>query len=230
MTLHVLRQDEAVVVSRGGRLRVVAPWPSSTHVNNKIHDDPGVPTDSSSTPSSGVHGYALRYELPSLSPSSSSSSVVEEPVLLCRGLVEGTSWEAIHRDLIASCSAAGDDGGGGGEGGGGGDGGGEGVRDVVSYLTRHPEHGGAFWLLVRDARGACFARTDTLGREPLLTRRVLKGASEAEEDIAGGGEGRERVCDGDANNNNNDVECEWVLASAPGGAWWGLYKLNPADP
>ena len=39
-------------------------------------------------------------------------------------------------------------------------------------LRREPRHGGAFWLVARDNRdGRCFARTDSLGRVPLLWRR-----------------------------------------------------------
>jgi|AntAceMinimDraft_5_1070358.scaffolds.fasta_scaffold15498_1 hypothetical protein len=209
MTLHVLRQDEAVIVSRGGRLRVVAPSPQPCS------------EEAGRVPTHGVHvyGYPLRYELPSLSPSwSPTSGTVEEPVLLCRGLVEGTSWDIIHRDLVAWCKGSQEfncGGAGAGEGGGGGGG------DVASYLLRHPEHGGAFWMLARDADGVCFARTDTLGREPLLVRKVTARA-EGEGEGKGAGEGGDRArdddigCrDGDGESNHND----WVLATAPGGAW-----------
>ena len=102
MTLHVLRRDEAVVVSaRGGWLHVVAPPPlRSPHCHSQLE---GVPTSTldhavgalsidtgaaaGTVGGSGagvVHGYEVRYSVP---PHGT------EPVLLCRGLLEGSACQ-----------------------------------------------------------------------------------------------------------------------------------------
>jgi hypothetical protein len=114
MTLHVLRRDEAVVVSaRGGWLHVVAPpplrsprcqsnemdgVPTSTleHAVEALSIHAGVGAGTVGGSGAGmVHGYEVRYSVPPHG---------DEPVLLCRGLLEGRACQTMLKSY-GPCSS-----------------------------------------------------------------------------------------------------------------------------
>ena len=85
--------------------------------------------------------------------------VTETPALICRGLVEGTTWEELHADLASL------------EDDGNGD-----EDDVTSrWMLRRPSHGGCFLVAALDKHRTFRLRTDTLGRCPVLVRDFGEG-------------------------------------------------------
>ena len=81
MTLHVLGQDESIAVAPGGRVRIVAPDHASTSGGDGGRD--------AADRVERLHGYVVRGE------------VTAAPALIARGLVEGTTWEELHADLVS---------------------------------------------------------------------------------------------------------------------------------
>ena len=144
MTLHVLRADESIAVTPGGRVRILAPVPrASTSARDPSGDD----GDDSIDVGGRLHGYVVRGE------------VTETPALICRGLVEGTTWEELHADLASL------------EDDGNGD-----EDDVTSrWMLRRPSHGGCFLVAALDKHRTFRLRTDTLGRCPVLVRDFGEG-------------------------------------------------------
>ena len=144
MTLHVLRADESIAVTPGGRVRIVAP---PARASTSARDPSGGDGDDSIDVGGRLHGYVVRGE------------VTETPALICRGLVEGTTWEELHADLASL------------EDDGNGD-----EDDVTArWLLRRPSHGGCFLVAALDKHRTFRLRTDTLGRCPVLVRDFGEG-------------------------------------------------------
>ena len=143
MTLHVLGHDESIAVAPGGRVRIVAPDHASTSGGDGGRD--------AADRIERLHGYVVRGE------------VTAAPALIARGLVEGTTWEDLHADLV---SLGDDDDGDDGDG----DDDDADLSSAARWLLRRPSHGGCFVAAVLDARGTFRLRTDTLGRCPVLMR------------------------------------------------------------
>ena len=145
MTLHVLRADESIAVTPGGRVRILAPAPA--RASTSARDPSGGDGDDSIDVGGRLHGYVVRGE------------VTETPALICRGLVEGTTWEELHADLASL------------EDDGNGD-----EDDVTSrWMLRRPSHGGCFLVAALDKHRTFRLRTDTLGRCPVLVRDFGEG-------------------------------------------------------
>ena len=181
MGVHALRWDESVVVNGDGRVRVVA-WSrgggggggegdgekDGGRVPKFRDDDDGAADDGARL----VRGYAPRYELPARGERGGDALT-----LVCRGHVDGLAWEDVHRALADAMSSSSSS-----------------SSSLASALASTPNAGGAFFMLARDdATGVVAARTDALGREPLMTRRF-----------------------GDDDDDDDDG---WILANAPGGDW-----------
>ena len=145
MALHVLGQDESIAVAPGGRVRIVAPDHASTSGGDGGRD--------AADRIERLHGYVVRGE------------VTAAPALIARGLVEGTTWEELHADLVSLGDDDDDD----GDDGDGDDDDAD-LSSAARWLLRRPSHGGCFVAAVLDARGTFRLRTDTLGRCPVLMR------------------------------------------------------------
>ena len=144
MALHVLGQDESMRSRPAG---------ASASSRPTTRQRPAATAVATPPTASSACGYVVRGE------------VTAAPALIARGLVEGTTWEELHADLV---SLGDDDDGADADGDDGAD---DADRsDAARWLLRRPSHGGCFVAAVLDARGTFRLRTDTLGRCPVLMR------------------------------------------------------------
>ena len=186
MVMLEIPHDAAVLVSPGGRLRVLAPRDTPLPASKKLM--------SLDDQRSYVYlpGYKVTHDM---------GPNTQAPTLLFRGPLDGTNWEELHADLCKTESRARNraararklssyDG-----------------IDVVEYFLREPEHGGFFWCLCRGVDGRITVRSDTLGKQPVLYHRVPHDAfEEAANEKHRGWE--DAVVEG-------DVACDWLVAPAP---------------
>ena len=186
MVMLEISREAAVLVSPGGRLRVLAPRDTPLPASKKLM--------SLDDQRSYVYlpGYKVTHDM---------GPNTQAPTLLFRGPLDGTNWEELHDDLCKTESRAKNraararklssyDG-----------------IDVVEYFLREPEHGGFFWCLCRGVDGRITVRSDTLGKQPVLYHRVPHDAfEEAANEKHRGWE--DAVVEG-------DVACDWLLAPAP---------------
>ena len=153
MVLFEIALEDAVLVSPGGRLRVLSPRPAPPPGARALRPK----EERAQKDYVYLPGYKVKADFP---PSGL------EPVFVCRGMVDGNNWDEMHDEILrlereAKRAAV------------------KAKRlseyrgmDMVSHFVRVPEHGGAFWMLARGVDGSCYVRTDPLGRQPVLCHRV----------------------------------------------------------
>ena len=187
MVMLEIPRDAAVLVSPGGRLRVLAPRDTPLPASKKLM--------SLDDQRSYVYlpGYKVTHDL---------GPNTQAPTLLFRGPLDGTNWEELHDDLCKTesrsknraararklSSYAG--------------------IDTVEYFLREPEHGGFFWCLCRGVDGRITIRSDTLGKQPVLYHRVPHDSFEEARNEKHRGWEEPYVVEG-------DVACDWLVAPAP---------------
>ena len=185
MVLVEIPRDAAVLISPGGRLRVLSPRDAPLPANRKLlslDDQRGYVY---------LPGYKVTHDFP---------PTKRFPYLLARGHLDGTNWEELHDELCKTESKAkgvasrrrqmssy------------------EGI-DVVEYFLREPEHSGFFWTMCRGIDGRITIRTDTLGQHPLLYHRVPHDSfSEAQKE-------KQSNIDEPI---EGEHACDWLIAPAP---------------
>ena len=172
MVLYELKRDDALLVSPGGRVRVLAPRGPPDPTKRRV----GKPEDAPDY--IWLPGYKVKADFP-------PSRIV--PVLFAHGFVDANNFDEMHEVILkvearekrraTKARRLSDYAG----------------MDFTDHFLSNPEHGGSFWMLARGVDGGCTVRSDPMGRHPVLYHRVAHSefAASMGDDVVEG----ENLCD-----------------------------------